>query len=283
MRVPDRNSPGRPGLRSEPSLRARAAVALSGLFVMTAAVASPAAAQGVFFPETFTLSNGMEVVAVVNRRVPVVAHMVMYKVGSADEPRGRSGIAHYLEHLMFKGTDTVEPGAFSKEVSRHGGRDNAFTSYDYTGYFQTVAADRLEMVMRLEADRMANLRLTDALARPELQVVREERKQRTDNSPQARLGEQVVVKTVCRHAVKANDPLAGRELENLVEDLRRCALKSLRQLVLKLFERFRVAAVGRFAPQGGECGTTLLHTALDEGVQLFEPLLRATLSVLLLL
>jgi len=182
-----------------PSLRGLAAGTLAGVSLLTAAFATPVAAQGVFFPETFTLSNGMEVVAVVNRRVPVVAHMVMYKVGSADEPRGRSGIAHYLEHLMFKGTDTVEPGAFSKEVSRHGGRDNAFTSYDYTGYFQTVAADRLEMVMRLEADRMANLRLTDALARPELQVVREERKQRTDNSPQARLGEQVAATLFVHH------------------------------------------------------------------------------------
>jgi zinc protease len=191
MRVPDRNSPGRPGLRSEPSLRARAAVALSGLFVMTAAVASPAAAQGVFFPETFTLSNGMEVVVVVNPRVPVVSHMVMYKVGAADEPRGKSGIAHLLEHLMFKGTDTVAPGEFSREVSRQGGRDNAFTSWDFTGYFQTIAADRLELVMRMEADRMANLRLTDDLVRPEIQVVREERRQTTENNPQSRLGEQV--------------------------------------------------------------------------------------------
>lgn len=182
-----------------PSLRGLAAGTLAGVSLLTAALATPVAAQGVFFPETFTLSNGMEVVAVVNRRVPVVAHMVMYKVGSADEPRGKSGIAHYLEHLMFKGTETVEPGAFSKEVSRHGGRDNAFTSFDYTGYFQTVAADRLEMVMRLEADRMANLRLTDELARPELQVVREERRQRTDNSPQARLGEQVAATLFVHH------------------------------------------------------------------------------------
>lgn len=194
-----------------PSLRARAAGALAGLSLVTAALATPAAAQGVFFPETFTLSNGMEVVAVVNRRVPVVAHMVMYKVGAADEPRGKSGIAHYLEHLMFKGTETVEPGAFSKEVSRQGGRDNAFTAWDYTGYFQTVASDRLEMVMRLEADRMANLRLTDELARPELQVVREERRQRTDTSPQARLGEELGATLFVHHPY--GTPIIGWDAE----------------------------------------------------------------------
>jgi len=182
------------------------AAALVGLALLSAPVPStPAAAQqetmgqGVFFPETFTLSNGMQVVAVVNRRVPVVAHMLMYKVGAADEPRGKSGIAHYLEHLMFKGTETRAPGEFSRIVARNGGRDNAFTSWDYTGYYQTIAADRLETVMRMEADRMANLRLTDEVTAPELQVVLEERRQTVSSSPARRLGEEVSAALFVHH------------------------------------------------------------------------------------
>ena len=125
------------------------------------ALAVPSAVRaGIFNPETFMLDNGMRVVVVSNHRVPVVAHMVWYKVGSADEPPGLSGIAHFLEHLMFKGTQTLAPGEFSKVVARNGGRENAFTSYDYTGYYQSVAKDRLEIVMRMEADRMTNLVLT---------------------------------------------------------------------------------------------------------------------------
>ena len=98
---------------------------------------------GVFNPETFTLDNGMRVVVVSNHRVPVVSQMVWYMVGAADEPPGKSGIAHFLEHLMFKGTKTLPAGEFSRRVARNGGRENAFTSSDYTGYFQTVAEDRL--------------------------------------------------------------------------------------------------------------------------------------------
>ena len=110
-----------------------------------------------------------------NRRAPVVAHMVWYKTGAADEPRGKSGIAHFFEHLMFKGTKLVPPGEFSKIIARHGGSDNAFTTQDYTAYFQTVARDKLGLVMRLEADRMRNLVLTDAEVLPERDVVLEER------------------------------------------------------------------------------------------------------------
>ncbi|WP_084536949.1 M16 family metallopeptidase [Azospirillum halopraeferens] len=156
-------------------------------------IAAPAVApveKGVFFPETFTLDNGLQVVVVTNNRVPVVTHMVWYRVGAADEPLGLSGIAHFLEHLMFKGTERLAPGEFSRTVARNGGRDNAFTSYDYTAYFQNVARDRLELVMSMEADRMANLRLTDAEVYPERSVVMEERRQRTENEPADRLGEQ---------------------------------------------------------------------------------------------
>ena len=149
------------------------------------------AIAGVFEPETFTLENGMRVVVVTNRRAPVVTHMVWYKVGAADEPLGQSGIAHFLEHLMFKGTETTPPGVFSDTVARLGGRENAFTSYDYTGYFQTVAKEHLPTVMELEADRMTNLVLTEEQVDTERGVILEERRQRVENEPRAILGEQV--------------------------------------------------------------------------------------------
>lgn len=141
--------------------------------------------------ESFTLANGMTVVVIPDRRAPVVTHMVWYKVGASDEQPGKSGIAHYLEHLMFKGTKDYPIGAFSKIVASVGGQENAFTSNDYTAYFQRVAKERLGLVMKLEADRMANLVLSDEIARPELQVVLEERSMRTDNDPSALLSEQM--------------------------------------------------------------------------------------------
>ncbi|MGQ0676986.1 MAG: M16 family metallopeptidase [Rhodospirillales bacterium] len=172
-------------------LRRLAAPTLLAAALLSAAPAADSARAGVFNPDSFTLPNGMQVVVVENHRAPVVAHMVWYKVGSADEEPGKSGIAHFLEHLMFKGTPSVPPGDFSKIVARHGGNDNAFTSYDYTGYVQSVAKDRLELVIRMEADRMANLRLTDAEVDPERKVILEERRQTLDNSPAARLREQM--------------------------------------------------------------------------------------------
>jgi zinc protease len=145
----------------------------------------------VFNPETTTLANGLQVIAISNPRAPIVTHMVWYRAGAADEPPGKTGIAHFLEHLMFKGTKDVPPGEFSKIVARNGGRDNAFTSYDYTGYFQNIARDRLELVMKLEADRMTNLVLTDAEVNPERDVILEERRSTTDNNPGSRLREQM--------------------------------------------------------------------------------------------
>ena len=139
---------------------------------------------------TFTLDNGMEVVVVEDHRAPVVVHMVWYKAGSADEPPGRSGIAHYLEHLMFKGTDELAPGEFSEVVAAQGGTDNAFTSYDYTAYFQRVAADRLDLMMEMEADRMTDLKLDSEDFLTERAVVIEERAQRTDSDPGALFAEQ---------------------------------------------------------------------------------------------
>ncbi|CAA7627583.1 pitrilysin family protein [Magnetospirillum sp. SS-4] len=165
----------------------RGAVAL---FAVMVATALPAKAR-LFDPETFTLANGMQVVVIPNHRVPIVSHMVWYKVGAADEMPGKSGLAHLLEHLMFKGTPSVPPGEFSKIVARNGGRDNAFTSSDYTAYFQNIAVDKLEMVMRMEADRMRNLILDEDNFRTERSVVQEERRSRTDNNPAALLAEQM--------------------------------------------------------------------------------------------
>ena len=124
-----------------------------------------------------TLDNGLEVVIIEDRRAPVVVHMVWYKIGAADEPPLQSGIAHFLEHLMFKGTDTMEAGEFSRVVEANGGRDNAFTSWDYTGYFQRVASDRLELMMQMESDRMVNLSFTESDWMPERAVILEERGQ----------------------------------------------------------------------------------------------------------
>jgi zinc protease len=144
-----------------------------------------------FEAHQFTLANGLTVVVIPNHRAPIVTQMMWYKVGAADETTGKSGLAHFLEHLMFRGTKTVPPGAFSRTVAKNGGRDNAFTAEDYTAFYQNVAADRLELVLKLEADRMANLVINDTVVTPEREVIIEERRQRVDNSPAALLNEQL--------------------------------------------------------------------------------------------
>ncbi|OWJ80399.1 M16 family metallopeptidase [Haematobacter genomosp. 1] len=168
---------------------------LTGLFVL-ALVALPAAiplvrpAMAAEAVTTFSLPNGMQAIVVEDHRAPVVVHMVWYKVGSADEKPGTSGIAHFLEHLMFKGTDKMASGEFSRVVEAQGGNDNAFTSYDYTGYFQRVAANRLDLMMQMEADRMRNLHLTEEEVTTERAVILEERNQRVENDPGSLLNEQ---------------------------------------------------------------------------------------------
>ena len=139
---------------------------------------------------TYMLENGMEVVVIEDHRAPVVVHMLWYKIGSADEPVGASGVAHFLEHLLFKATDKLESGEFSATVAANGGSDNAFTSYDYTAYFQRIAADRLELMMDMESNRMNNLRIAEADIETERQVVLEERNQRTENNANALAREQ---------------------------------------------------------------------------------------------
>lgn len=154
------------------------------------AAAAPARALDIDVT-TFTLKNGMQVVVIPDHRAPVVTHMVWYKVGAADEPQGKAGVAHLLEHLMFKGTPKHPDGAFSRIVRANGGDENAFTTQDYTAYYQRVMKDRLPLVMELEADRMQNLQLTDESVLPERAVVLEERRERTDNEPSGLLAEQV--------------------------------------------------------------------------------------------
>lgn len=139
----------------------------------------------------FRLDNGLELVVIPDRRAPVVTHMIWYKVGAADETPGKSGLAHFLEHLLFKGTAKNPAGHFSSVVARMGGQENAFTSNDYTGYYQRVPGEKLKAVMDFEADRMTGLQLTDAVVLPERDVILEERNQRMENNPRARLGEQI--------------------------------------------------------------------------------------------
>ncbi len=145
------------------------------------------------------LENGMEVVVIPDRRAPVVTHMVWYRVGAADEPPGKSGIAHFLEHLMFKGTEKIAPGDFSKIVARMGGQDNAFTSQDVTAYFQRVSKEKLDQVMAMEADRMRNLRLDEKEVLTERKVILEERRSRVDNDPSSILGEQMMAALYLAH------------------------------------------------------------------------------------
>lgn len=160
--------------------------------------------QKVFGAKTAMLDNGMQVVVVENHRAPVVTHMIWYKVGSADEPKGDgvSGAAHFLEHLMFKGSRAIPAGDFSKLVRSIGGNDNAFTSWDYTAYFQSIPSQYLRHVMALEADRMINLSLKDKDIESERKVIIEERRMRTDNDPQTLFMEQL------RAALFSNSPYA---------------------------------------------------------------------------
>ncbi|MGD9830653.1 MAG: M16 family metallopeptidase, partial [Hyphomicrobiaceae bacterium] len=126
----------------------------------------------------FKLGNGMEVVVIPDHRAPVVTHMVWYRVGAADEPPGRSGIAHFLEHLMFKSTEKLAMGEFSKIVARLGGQDNAFTGQDATAYFQRISKSQQRRVMEMEADRMVNLWLGEKEVLTERDVILEERRSR---------------------------------------------------------------------------------------------------------
>ncbi len=188
-----------------PTLRFRSWMLALGLLVLINSTPQAMAAESKV--ETFTMDNGMQVVVIPDHRAPVVTHMVWYRVGAADEPAGESGVAHFLEHLLFKGTKNVAPGEFSRTVRRNGGQENAFTSADYTAYFQRVSKDRLELMMRLESDRMTNLLLSKKDIKTERDVVTEERRSRVDNSPSGRLMEQVRAALYVNHPY--GDPVIG--------------------------------------------------------------------------
>ncbi len=159
----------------------------------------------------FRLPNGLQLVVIPDHRAPVVTQMIWYRVGAADEPPGSSGIAHFLEHLMFKGTDLVPSSQFSKIVAKNGGEDNAFTNHDVTAYFQRVAKDRLPKVMEMEADRMAHLRLSEEDVTTERNVILEERRSRVDNDPGSILQEQMMAALYENHPYGI--PIIGWEHE----------------------------------------------------------------------
>src|SRR5213595_3086695 len=166
-------------------------VSTSGALAQTTVTSEP--------PASFTLGNGLQVVVIPDHRTPVVTQMIWYKVGSADETAGKSGLAHFLEHLMFKGTAKHPAGEFSDTVRRVGGNENAFTSVDYTGYFQRVPREQLAAMMEFEADRMTGLILKDENVLPERDVVLEEYNMRVANNPDARLSEQILAALYLNH------------------------------------------------------------------------------------
>lgn len=198
---------------------ARAAVRTCLVAMAIAFVPLPSAMAGSMAEDSgvvdFRLANGMEVVVIPDRRAPIVTHMVWYKVGSADEAPGKSGIAHFFEHLMFKGTKNHPPGEFGEKIAEIGGSENAFTSYDYTAYYQTVPPEALGTMMAYEADRMRNLVLTDDVIGPERDVILEERRMRIENSPDALLDEEVDAALYQNHPYRI--PVIGwmHEMERL--------------------------------------------------------------------
>jgi zinc protease len=191
--------------------------------LLTLLVLALPAGQGMAAADTAEskLENGMRVIVKTDRRAPVVVAMVLYQVGSVDEVNGRTGVAHVLEHMMFKGTASTPAGEYSRAIAGAGGRDNAFTSNDYTGYFAVLQKSRLELALRLEADRMANLTLSPEEFSKEIKVVMEERRLRTDDRPRALVYEQLMATALTAHPYRK--PVIGwmNDLENLrVEDAR---------------------------------------------------------------
>ncbi|HEX9447653.1 MAG TPA: pitrilysin family protein, partial [Dongiaceae bacterium] len=161
----------------------------SGLIIGASLLNAGPAAADIVDAQSFTLKNGLQVVVLPNHRAPVVFQMIAYRVGAADGLPGKNGVAHFLEHLMFKATGKLQAGQFTKEIDRRGGNDNAFTNQDMTAFHQEIAKEHLPLIMSMEADRMTGLRLTDAVVMPERDVIIEERRERTDNEPGAQLQE----------------------------------------------------------------------------------------------
>lgn len=201
--------------RRTPVAAALLAFGLLALFAGRPALAEGELSQDGADISDFTLDNGLEVVVIPDHRAPVVTHMIWYKVGAADETWGKSGIAHFFEHLMFKGTKTHPAGEFSARVSEVGGQENAFTSYDYTAFYQQVTPDALPTMMAFEADRMRNLVLTDEVIEPERNVVLEERRSRVETNPDALLSEEINATLYQNHPYRV--PVIGwmQEIEGL--------------------------------------------------------------------
>lgn len=174
--------------------------------------AAPAPRQSTTFQ--FALANGMQVVVIPDHRAPVATQMLWFRVGGVDDPPGLSGIAHFFEHMMFRGTKAVPGDGFAQTVSRNGGESNAFTSHDYTAYYEQIAKDRLPLAMRLEADRLMNLTLTEATVGPERDVVLEERRMRVENDPQSLMNEQMMAALYLSHPY-------GRPVIGWAEEIRR--------------------------------------------------------------
>jgi len=189
-------------------LAGRLALALGLIF---AGISAPPAQAELFAAESFTLANGLQVVVIENHRSPVVAQMLFYRAGGADAPAGKSGIAHFLEHLMFRGTPSVPDGDFSRRVSRLGGMDNAYTTQDYTAYYQTIARQHLPTIMQMEADRMVHLILREDEVLSERDVIIEERRQRVDDDPSGRLEEMMQAALFLNHPYRL--PVLGWEHE----------------------------------------------------------------------
>jgi zinc protease len=161
----------------------------------------------------FALTNGMQVLLIPDVRAPVATQMLWFKVGGVDDPAGISGMAHFFEHMMFRGTKKVPGEGFTQTIARNGGESNAFTFYDYTAYYEQIASDRLPLAMQLGADRLANLDLSDANIATERDVVMEERRMRTENDPQRLMGEQM------NAALHLSHPY-GRPVVGWMEELR---------------------------------------------------------------
>ena len=190
-----------------------AALALTALGPVAAAPPAAAPAKKGVQAFQFALANGMQVLVIPDHRAPVATQMLWFKVGGVDDPQGISGLAHFFEHMMFRGTKKVPGDLFSQTVAKNGGEDNAFTTHDYTAFFERIAKDRLPLAMQLEADRLANLDLSDASVATERDVVMEERRMRTDNDPQALFGEQL------RAALHLSHPY-GRPVVGWAEEIR---------------------------------------------------------------
>ena len=188
------------------------ALLLAGVAILTSAATPPPPSPPKAFQ--FALQNGMQVLVVPDHRAPVVTQMLWFRVGGDDDPPGLSGLAHFFEHMMFRGTKQYPNGQFALIVARNGGETNAFTTHDYTAFYEQIAKDRLPLMMRLEADRMANLDLSDNNVRTERNVVMEERRMRVDNDPQSLMSEQLAAALYLSHPY-------GRPVIGWPDDIRR--------------------------------------------------------------